>query len=56
MRIAEKRRATGTGKRRRAGLKVGARDKEPGNPFHKLRGVGAQRIDVDRYLASIRGR
>lgn len=56
MRIAEMRLATGTGKHRRAGLKAGARDKEPGNPFHKLRGAGAQRIEVDRNLASIRGR
>lgn len=56
MRIAEKRRATVTGKRRRAGLKARAREKEQENPFHKLRGVGAQRIDVDRYLASLRGR
>jgi len=26
------------------------------NPFHKLRGVGAQRVDVDRYLDAVRGR
>ena len=56
MRITEKRRTTVPGKRRSAGLKTGKRGKELANPFHKLRGVGAQRVDVDRYLDAVRGR
>lgn len=56
MRITEKRRVTAAGKRRRAGLRIGKRGKEPANPFRKLRGAGAQRVDVDRYLNAIRGR
>lgn len=56
MRITEKRRTTGPGKRRRPGLKTGKRGKELTNPFHKLRGAGAQRVAVDRYLDVVRGR
>lgn len=56
MRITEKRRMTVPGKRRRAGLKTAKGDKEPVNPFHKLRGVGALRGEVDRYLDAVRGR
>lgn len=56
MRITEKRRTTVPGKRRRAGLKTAKGDKEPANPFHKLRGVGALRGEVDRYLDAVRGR
>ena len=56
MRITEKRRTTVPGKRRRAGLKTGKRGKELANPFHKLRGVGAQRVDVDRYLDAVGGK
>ncbi len=56
MRIAEKKRATVAGKRRRVGLRTGKRGKEPVNPFHKLRGAGAQRVEVDRYLDAVRGR
>jgi len=58
MRIIEKKRVAVLGKRRRAALslKTGKRGKEPVNPFHKLRGVGAQRVDVDRYLDAVRGR
>ena len=56
MRNAEKKRATITRPRRRVGLKTEARNKEQDNPFRKLRGVGARRVDVDRYLDSIRGR
>lgn len=56
MRSAEKKRATITSTRRRVGLKTEARDKEQENPFRKLRGVAARRVEVDRYLDSIRGR
>lgn len=56
MRTTEKRRTAVPGKRRRAGLKTGKRGKELANPFHKLRGAGAQRLEVDRYLDAVRGR
>ncbi|MBI5411295.1 MAG: hypothetical protein HZA21_04825 [Nitrospirae bacterium] len=58
MRIIGKRRMTVRGKRRRTAtsLRTGKRGKEPVNPFHKLRGVGVQRVDVDRYLDAVRGR
>ena len=56
MRSVEKKRATITSTRRRVGLKTEARDKEQENPFRKLRGVAARRVEVDRYLDSIRGR
>lgn len=56
MRITQKRRTTVPGKRRRAGLKTGKRGKELANPFHKLRGAGVQRVEVDRYLDAVRGR
>ena len=56
MRSAEKKRAASTSTRRRVGLKTEARNKDQDNPFRKLRGVAARRVDVDRYLDSIRGR
>ena len=56
MRSAEKKLTTKTSTRRRVGPKTEARDKEQGNPFRKLRGVAARRVEVDRYLDSIRGR
>lgn len=40
----------------REGIHVGKRGKGPANPFHKLRGAGAQRLGVDRYLEAVRGR
>ena len=42
--------------RRRSRVRSGKRGAAVANPFHKLRGAGLQRIDVDRYLASVRGR
>lgn len=56
MRIIKKRRTTVPGKRRRAGLKTAKGDKAPANPFHKLRGVGVLRREVDCYLDAVRGR
>jgi hypothetical protein len=55
MRMAEKRKKT-SAKRRRAGGWARKPAKGASNPFRKLRGAGAQRVDVDRYLDAIRGR
>ena len=56
MRVTEKKRVTVPAQRRRSGVKSVTRGTEVANPFRKLRGAGLQRIDVDRYLASVRGR
>lgn len=56
MRGAEKKRATVPVQRRRSGVKSVTRATGVANPFRKLRGAGLQRINVDRYLASVRGR
>ena len=56
MRGTEKKRATVPVQRRRSGVRSGKRGTAEANPFHKLRGAGVQPVDVDRYLASVRGR
>jgi hypothetical protein len=56
MRGTEKKRATVPVQRRRSRVRSGKRGAAVSNPFHKLRGAGLQGIDVDRYLASVRGR
>ena len=56
MRVTEKKRVTVPAQRRRAGVGSVKRGTGVANPFRKLRGVGLQRIDVDRYLVSVRGR
>lgn len=56
MRGTEKKRATVPVQRRRSRVRSGKRGTAVANPFHKLRGAGLQRVDVDRYLVSVRGR
>lgn len=56
MRATEKKRVTVPVQHRRPGLRSGKRGTGVANPFRKLRGAGVQRVDVDRYLASVRGR
>ena len=56
MRGTEKKRAAVPVQRRRSGVRSGKRGTAEANPFHKLRGAGVQPVDVDRYLASVRGR
>jgi hypothetical protein len=56
MRVREKKRVTIPVQRRRPGGKSGTRGTGVANPFRKLRGAGVQCVDVDRYLASVRGR
>jgi len=56
MRVTEKKRVTVPAQRRRSGVRSVKRGTGVANPFRKLRGVGAQPVDVDRYLASVRGR
>ena len=56
MRVTEKKRVTVPAQRRRSGVKSVTRGTEVANPFRKLRGAGVQPVDVDRYLASVRGR
>jgi len=38
------------------GIRIKKRGAGAGNPFHALRGKGKKRLDVDRYIESIRGR
>lgn len=56
MRETEKKRVMVPVQRRRPGVRSGKRGAGVTNPFRKLRGVGLQCVDVDRYLASVRGR
>ena len=56
MRVTEKKRLTVPTQRRRSGVRSVKRGTGVVNPFRKLRGAGLQRVDVDRYLASVRGR
>lgn len=56
MRVTEKKRVAVPAQRRRSGIKSVTRGAEVANPFRKLRGVGLQPVDVDRYLVSVRGR
>jgi hypothetical protein len=56
MRVREKKRGTIPVQRRRPGGRSGKRGTGVANPFRKLRGAGVQCVDVDRYLASVRGR
>lgn len=56
MRGTEKKRVTVPVQRRRSGVRSVTRGTGVANPFRKLRGAGVQRVDVDRYLASVRGR
>lgn len=56
MRVTEKKQVTIPAQRRRSGVRNVKRGTSESNPFRKLRGVGLQRVDVDRYLVSVRGR
>lgn len=56
MRVTEKKQVTIPAQRRRSGVRSVKRGTSESNPFRKLRGVGLQRVDVDRYLVSVRGR
>lgn len=56
MRIRDKKQVTIPVQRRRPGGRSEKRGTEVANPFRKLRGAGVQHVDVDRYLASVRGR
>jgi len=56
MRVREKKRVTVPVQRRRPGVRSGKPGTGVANPFRKLRGAGVQPVEVDRYLASVRGR
>jgi bifunctional DNA-binding transcriptional regulator/antitoxin component of YhaV-PrlF toxin-antitoxin module len=38
------------------GIRIKKRGAGAANPFHALRGKGRKRLDVDRYIESVRGR
>ena len=38
------------------GIRIQKRGREAANPFRALRGAAKKRLDVDKYIESVRGR